>query len=69
MTAAAKPKNPISHAIFSSFIYNGVKSLPPEVNISYILPIEEFFPTLITIIVPFPVNTFVPAINITEGMS
>ena len=67
--AAINPNIPISLAIFSNFIYKGVNSSSPLVIISYILPIEEFFPTLITIIEPLPVKTLVPAIKITEGIS
>lgn len=66
--AEISPKIPISLAIFSNFNYKGVNS-SSEVIISYIFPIEEFLPTLMTIINPVPVNIFVPAINTILGIS
>ena len=68
MIAAISPKIPISLAIFSNFIYNGVIS-SSETRMALIFPILELGPTLITTILPEPLRTLVPAIITTEGIA
>lgn len=58
----------MSLAIPSNFIWSGVRSSSPEVIISYILPMAECLPTLITTIYPVPVRTLVPDKTIGLGI-
>ena len=66
--AATRPNIPMSLAIFSNFIYNGVIS-SSDTKIALILPILDLGPTLITTILPEPLSTLVPAIITTEGIA
>jgi hypothetical protein len=52
------PKYPISLAIASNFICNGVASGSSYFNKSLIFPMQLISPTTITIILPSPVITF-----------
>ena len=65
--ADPKPNLPISlklikitFAIVYNFSYKGVNILLSVYKKSSILPIEEFFPTAVTTILPSPVNNLVP---------
>lgn len=52
--AEINPNHPISLAIASSFIYNGVVITSPPLNKALIFPMLEFSPTTITTNNPSP---------------
>ncbi len=60
VNADISPNVPISLAIFSNLSYKGVNYSSPDVISSYIFPILELAPTLITTITPLPLSTRVP---------
>lgn len=67
--AEYSPNLPISYAIFYNFICRGVAPIYYWSKAARILPLQLIYPTTITIILPSPVNTFVPLIIIGDGIS